>query len=187
MRKEIDIQTETMLSRYSLISPLLAEELEAAEKRRRRNVILQSGSISERTLRRFLEAYRSNGLEGLRPKLRSDQGVRRALPDEIYEQAAALKEELPQRSVSRVLDILEGEKQIRPGQIARSTLSRHLAKEGLTERTASSIVKSRRFQKEHRNTLWQTDIKYDHTFPIQLIQNENYAHTYYFLLMMQLA
>ena len=165
MRKEIDIQTETMLSRYSLISPLLAEELEAAEKRRRRNVILQSGSISERTLRRFLEAYRSNGLEGLRPKLRSDQGVRRALPDEIYEQAAALKEELPQRSVSRVLDILEGEKQIRPGQIARSTLSRHLAKGGLTERTASSIVKSRRFQKEHRNTLWQTDIKYGPYIP----------------------
>lgn len=165
MKKEVDVQTETMLARYSLISPLLTEEIEAAEKRRRRNVILQGGAMSERTLRRFLEAYRMNGLEGLRPKLRSDRGVRRALPDEIYEQAAALKEELPQRSVSRVLDILEGEKLILPGQIARSTLSRHLAKEGLTERTPSSIGKSRRFQKEHRNALWQTDIKYGPYIP----------------------
>jgi len=160
MKKEVDLQTETMLTRYSIISPLLTEGLEAAEKRRRRNVIIQGGAMSERTLRRFLEAYKMKGLEGLRPKLRADRGVRRALPDEIYEQAAALKEELPQRSVSRILDILEGEKQIRPGQIARSTLSRHLAKEGLTERTASSTGRSRRFQKEHRNTLWQTDIKY---------------------------
>ena len=165
MKKELDVQTEVMLTRYSVISPLLAEGLEAAEKRRRRNVILQGGAMSERTLRRFLEAYRMNGLEGLRPKLRSDRGARRALPDEIYNQAAALKEELPQRSVSRVLDILEGEKQIQPGQISRSTLSRHLAKEGLTERTASSTVKSRRFQKEHRNTLWQTDIKYGPYIP----------------------
>jgi len=165
MKTQVDVQTETMLARYSIISPLLTEELEAAEKRRRRNVILQGGAMSERTLRRFLEAYRMNGLEGLRPKLRSDRGVCRALPDEIYEQAAALKEELPQRSVSRVLDILEGEKLIQPGQIARSTLSRHLAKEGLTERTASSTGKSRRFQKEHRNTLWQTDIKYGPYIP----------------------
>lgn len=84
-----------MLSRYSLISPLLAEELEAAEKDDDGMSFCKSGSISERTLQRFLEAYRSNGLEGLRPKLRSDQGVRRALPDEIYEQAAALKENCP--------------------------------------------------------------------------------------------
>jgi putative transposase len=165
MKKEIDIQTETMLSRFSLIAPLLAEELEAAERRKRRNIILQSGSISERTLRRFLEAYRMSGLEGLRPKMRSDRGARRALSDEIYEQAAAIKEELPQRSVNRVLDILEGEKQILPGQISRSTLSRHLAKEGLTERTAVSPVKSRRFQREHRNALWQTDIKYGPYIP----------------------
>ena len=165
MKKDVDLQTETMLARFSLISPLLTEELEAAEKRRRRNVILQGGAMSERTLRRFLEAYRIKGLEGLRPKLRSDRGVRRALPEDIYEQAAALKEELPQRSVSRVLDILEGEKLIQPGQIARSTLSRHLAKEGLTERTSSSIGKSRRFQKAHRNALWQTDIKYGPYIP----------------------
>ena len=54
MKKDVDLQTETMLARYSLISPLLTEELEAAVKRRRRNVILQGGGMSERTLRRVL-------------------------------------------------------------------------------------------------------------------------------------
>ena len=165
MATATDIQTEVMLKRFELISPLLAEGLEAAEKRRRRNVILQGGAMSERTLRRFIEVYRNHGIEGLRPKLRSDQGTRRAVPEEIFKQAVELKQELPQRSVSRVLDILEGEKQIQSGQIARSTLSRHLAKEGLTDRSACVLGKSRRFQKEHRNALWQTDIKYGPHIP----------------------
>ncbi|MDN5301875.1 MAG: putative transposase [Thermoanaerobacteraceae bacterium] len=46
------------LERFALISPLLEEDLEAAEKRKKRNEILSKGQISERTMRRYLQAYR---------------------------------------------------------------------------------------------------------------------------------
>ncbi|EAX48895.1 Integrase, catalytic region [Thermosinus carboxydivorans Nor1] len=151
---------EKALARFSLIAPLLAEGLDAAERRRRRREILASTTISDRTLRRYLAAYRKQGFAGLLPQTRSDKGKRRKIPDDVFKHAAKLKEELPERSTLRVLDILVGEKTIKPGEIARSTLARHLARLGLTRRAKSSGTGSRRFQKEHRNKLWQADIKY---------------------------
>ncbi|RKL61225.1 helix-turn-helix domain-containing protein, partial [Thermoanaerobacteraceae bacterium SP2] len=125
---------EKALERFALISPLLEEDLEAAERRKRRNEILSKGQISERTLRRYLQAYRQKGLNGLMPKERSDKGQTRAIPEDILKEAISLKQELPQRSVTRILQILEGEKLISPGDVARSTLTRYLANLGLTQK-----------------------------------------------------
>jgi len=146
------------LGRYDLISPLLDDGLEAAEKRQRRMEILAKGGISERTLSLWLEKYRKTGFEGLLFRKRSDRGRARSLADDVLKEAIAIKEELPERSVSRVIEILEVEKTILPGKVARSTLTRHLAKEGLTGRRRRKHLRgSRRFQKEHRNQLWQAD------------------------------
>ena len=120
--------------RYDLIAPLLEPGLEAAEKRRRRQEILARAGVADRTLRNWLEKYRKEGFDGLLPRRRSDQGKVRSLPEDILKEAIAIKEELPERSVSRVIEILEGEKRVLPGKVARSTLTRHLAKEGLTGR-----------------------------------------------------
>ena len=106
------------------------------------------------------------GFDGLLPRRRSDQGKARFLADDILKEAIAIKEELPERSVSRVIEILEGEKTVLPGKVARSTLNRHLAKEGLTGRRRKKNLRgSRRFQKEHRNQLWQADVKYGPYLP----------------------
>ena len=81
-------------------------------------------------------------------------------------EAIAIKEELPERSVSRVIEILEGEKKVGVGKVARSTLTRHLSREGLTGRMRKKHLRgSRRFQKEHRNQLWQADLKYGPYLP----------------------
>ena len=146
------------LERYDLIAPLLEPGLEAAEKRQKRSEILARAGISERTLRLWLEKYRKSGFDGLLPRPRSDQGKVRSLADDLLREAIAIKEELPERSVSRVIEILEGEKRVLPGKVARSTLTRHLAREGLTGRRQKKHLRgSRRFQKEHRNQLWQAD------------------------------
>jgi transcription initiation factor IIE alpha subunit len=68
------------------------------------------------------------------PKERSDKGQTRAIPEDILKEAISLKQELPQRSVTRILQILEGEKLISPGDVARSTLTRYLANLGLTQK-----------------------------------------------------
>jgi transposase len=136
------------LERYDLIAPLLEPDLEAAEKRRRRSEILARAGVSERTLRLWLEKYRRFGFDGLLSRPRSDQG------------------RAPERSVSRVIEILEGEKKVGVGKVARSTLTRHLSREGLTGRMRKKHLRgSRRFQKEHRNQLWQADLKYGPYLP----------------------
>ncbi len=158
--------SDRALERYDLIAPLLDPDLEAAEKRYRRREILTKAGVNERTLRKWLETYRREGFNGLIPRRRSDLGKVRSLPEDLLKEAITIKEELPERSVSRVIEILEGEKRVVVGKVARSTLTRHLAKEGLTGRRRKKRLKgSRRFQKEHRNQLWEADVKYGPYLP----------------------
>jgi putative transposase len=80
-----------------------------------------------------------------------------------------LKEELPYRSIRRILEILEREGKTKPGEVAASTLNRSLRNIGMTTRDfrmkKDKGLGSRRFQKPHKGMLWQTDIKYAVSLP----------------------
>jgi putative transposase len=157
---------DVALKRYASIAPLLEASLEPAEARQRRAEILaKETAVSERTLRRHLAAYREWGFDGLCPKRRTDAGKPRAMPPDVLEDAVALKMELPQRSVRSVIDILEGEGRVKQGELRPSTLARHFAKLGLMEIPKVPKGGYRRFQKEHRNCLWQADLKYGPYLP----------------------
>jgi len=160
---------ETALRKHEIISPLLQPGLDEAEKRRIRREILEREEISERTLRRYLAAYRENSYEGLLPKVRNDIGQQRAISPEILDRAIEIKQELPERSVRRIIKILEGEGIINKGCVSRSTLSRHLLKMGFGAKDFRNVhvegTAARRFVKTGRNTLWQADIKYGPYIP----------------------
>ena len=158
---------ETALKRYVAVAPLLEPGLEAAEARRRRAEILnrETCPVSERTLRRYAAAYREQGFDGLCPKKRTDAGRLRAVRPEILEAAAELKRELPQRSVKRIIEILEGEGRAKRNALRPSTLARHFTKLGLMEIPKTPKGGFQRFQKEHRNCLWQADLKYGPYLP----------------------
>ncbi len=157
---------DVALKRFARIAPLLEDGLEPAEARKRRAEILEQGAaVSERTLRRHLAAYRERGFDGLYPKKRLDAGKTRAVPMELLEEAAALKRELPQRSVKRIIEILEGEGRVKQGLLRPSSLARHFTKLGLMEIPKTPRGGFRRFQKEHRNCLWQVDLKYGPGLP----------------------
>mgnify|MGYP000427517374 CR=1 FL=1 len=162
-------RTDTALEYHRIIAPLLAPGLEPAEKRALRERILTTEGISERTLRRLMEKFRNGKLEALKPKERSDSGETRTISADILEEAAKLKEELPYRSVRRLVEILEREGKIKPGEVAISTLSRQLKNIGMS--TSDFRMKkdkgmgSRRFQKPHKGMLYQTDIKYGPSLP----------------------
>lgn len=160
---------ETALKRHEIIAPLLVPGLDEAEKRRIRREVLEREGISGRTLRRYLAAYRESRYEGLKPKTRSDTGKLKAIPRVILDRAAGLKQELPERSVRRIIRILEGEGIVKKGEISRSTLSRHLLKMGFgpadLKRTKLTGTAARRFVKSGRNTLWQSDLKYGPYIP----------------------
>jgi len=160
---------ETALRRHEIIAPLLMPEMDEAEKRRIRHDILERENISERTLRRYLAAYRENSYEGLKPRTRNDIGRLKSIPQEVLDYAAELKQELPERSVRRIIRILEGEGVVETGEIPRSTLSRHLLRMGFGSADLKSMkIKggaARRFVKSGRNMLWQSDIKYGPYIP----------------------
>jgi len=158
---------DAALKRYTLIAPLIEPGLEEAEARRRREEILgrETLPVSARTLRRYAARYREQGFDGLCPKRRMDAGMPRAVPPEVMKEAAALKRELPQRSVQRIIEILEGEGRVKKGVLCPSTLARHFQRLGLMEIPKAPKGGFRRFRKEHRNCLWQADLKYGPYLP----------------------
>jgi putative transposase len=157
--QELDRLREEALRRYRIIAPLLDESLAASEKRNIRWLVCSRESISGRTLRRYVAAFKQGGFDALLPRERQDKGSCKSIPPEALKLAAELRQELPARSAERVQQLLAGEGYT----VARSTLERHLRQQGLSGRKISAEQKqivSRRFNRQGRNTLWQADLKY---------------------------
>lgn len=161
-------KNEDGVGKFEIIAPLMQGDLDAGEKRRRRSEIMEKHGISERTLRRYLALYRKHGFDGLLPK--SKKTGFKAIPAEILKAAVEIKRELPERSVRRIITILEKEGYVEPGKISRSTLSHNLLKLGCTRKELqrdiiTGKIAARRFVRCGRNTLWQSDIKYGPYIP----------------------
>lgn len=161
---------ELAVQRFQLISPLLAEGLDAGKVKELREQIAKANGLSERTIRRYLAQFREDGFGGLKPQGRKASRKPEAIPPHLLEQAILLRKEVPSRSVAQIIQILEWEGLAEPGQIKRSTLQEKLTEKGYSTRHmklySQTGVAARRFQKRHRNQLWQSDIKYGPYLPI---------------------
>ena len=102
------------LHRYAVIAEALPARLTGAE--RGEIVRLIAGRVhvhpdgadrrySRATIDRWIRAWRTNGLEALRPQQRGDTGIVRSHP-ELAEVAAALRIEVPTRSAAQIADIV---------------------------------------------------------------------------------
>jgi putative transposase len=163
-KAELDQVREEGLRRYQIIVPLLEEGLVECEKRQVRRLICDREGLSRRTLRRWVAAFKGQGFDGLLPRERKDKGSCKAIPAEALQMAAELRQELPARSAQRVKQLLAAEGYT----VARSTLERQLRLQGLSGKeikAAQKQVTSRRFIRQGRNTLWQTDLKYGPYLP----------------------
>ena len=154
---------EIAANRLQLISPLLDPSLDRDKKQMLKEQICIQSSLSERTIRRYLERYQSQGFEGLKPQ-NSGRSGNSVIPPEVLKEAIALRREVPKRSINEIIRILEWEGKVKPGTLKRSTLQDQLSYHGYSSRQmrtyASSVTSARRFQKPWRNYLWQSDIKY---------------------------
>lgn len=161
---------EIAVQRFQLIAPLLAEGLDAGKVKQLKEEICKTSGLSERTIRRYLSQFRSEGFSALKPKRTSIKAKAEAIPAHLLEQAILLRKEAPSRSVAQIIQILEWEGLAEPGQIKRSTLQEKLTERGYSTRQmrlySQTGVAARRFQKRHRNQLWQSDIKYGPYLPI---------------------
>jgi putative transposase len=161
---------EMAAQRMQMISPLLTDGLDLAKASRLKTTICEQSGLSERTIRRYLAQYRSEGFDGLKPKGRGKKQLKEAIPPNVLEQAILLRREVPSRSVAQIIQILEWERQVPPGKLKRSTLQEKLSERGYSSRQMrmyeSGGVAARRFQRRYRNSLWQSDIKYGPFLPI---------------------
>lgn len=155
--------------RVQLIAPLLAQGLDSARANQLKTQICEQTGLSERTLRRYMARHQAEGFEGLKPRERGRQRED-AIPPAVVEQAVLLRREVPSRSVSQLIQILEWEGLVQPGEIKRSTLQDRLAAKGYSTRHmrmyAGGGLATRRFQRKHRNQLWHSDIKYGPYLPL---------------------
>ena len=164
MDEELGRLREEGLRRYRIIVPLLEEGLSGSEKGAIRRLIRSREGISERTLRRYVAAFRKGGFDALIPRERRDKGISKAISGEVIELASEMRRELPSRSAKRIQQLLASEGY----PVARSTLERNLRQQGLSGReikTEQKQVASRRFVRQGRNTLWQSDLKYGPYLP----------------------
>jgi len=94
------------------------------------------------TLWAWLAAHRRGGLLALQPTRRKDKASLRAFPETILAYAVRLRRENPQRSTRTVIDIMVREGVVARGQVARSTLDRHLDRLGSSRRHRGTLAKA---------------------------------------------
>ena len=178
-----DAREKLALHRFRVIAPLLEKGLSRQEMADRRTEILATEfrlpdsplprRIARRTLERWVRRYTDHGFKGLMPQPRSDRGACRAIDPKILRRAVELKDEVPERTLDRLVALLAREDQERrdAGEDtdeppARSTLHRHLQQLGKTHRLTTTPHRTfHRFETKAPNELWMTDVKYGPYLP----------------------
>jgi len=166
----VDTKAEKVaLFRYGLIAPLVLEPLPRGELTRRAEEIAarhyevpgsQRTSVSVDTLLGWALRYRTSGFEALAPKPRQDRGQSRAITPQLADLIERLKRENPHRTgttLLRELALVSGQNQ---PALSASTLYRFLKQRGLSARQLLAPPAHKKFEAQHANQLWQSDMLY---------------------------
>jgi putative transposase len=115
------------------------------------------------TLERWLYRFRHDGIEGLKPKPRSDRGRARELDAAVRQLLLDIRREHRSASVSLILRTLVADGRLAPGAVSASTIRRLFREAGLDRvglRDASGSKTRLRWQAERPNALWHGDVCY---------------------------
>lgn len=159
--------------RYGLIAPIVSRQTPLApgelkaylEKTASQTYHIPGstkGQVSLRTLERYLSQYRKGEWDALKPKGRIHKVLSR-ISAEVLQEAIRLRRERPERSVEQIIFILEASHKATEGQVAASTLARHLKKAGVSRKDLLQEPKDqgfRRFEAEDAHVLWQFDFQH---------------------------
>lgn len=156
------------LLRFQAISAYLADDPPRGRRRARleqlaeRDWILPDGTptrFSAETLRGWIRRYRQGGLPALEDKARPSRGTT-ALTEEQIALFCRLKDEVPARSLDRLVEIAEELSLVPRGVVRRSTLHRVLQARGLSGRpkAEATVTDLDRFEADFPNELWQSDM-----------------------------
>ena len=161
---ETDHQEQVALHRWAVIAEATSDRLSPAE---RGALVRQIASrahagpdgsdhrYSRATIDRWIRAWRSGGLEALKPTQRADTGAVRAHP-ELFGEAAALRLEIPSRSAAQIASILYYRHGIK---VAERTIRGQLRRRGLhREALEAEPTVFGRYEADRPNERWITDV-----------------------------
>ena len=160
-----DPAEQVALFRYRVIVEPANPRLTAAERGRIVRVLAAQThahpdgtmrAYSRGTLDRWIAAYQTHGLAGLRPVRRADAGAVRRHP-QLLAEAAALRSEQPARSAAHIADILRARYGI---VVSERTVRAHLRRKGLDRAslgTQPALVFGR-YEAERPNQRWIGDV-----------------------------
>jgi putative transposase len=158
---------EIALFRYALIASLVIETLPRGELSRRAEAIAsrqyeipgsERTSVSVDTLLNWAVRYRNGGVEALAPRSRRDRGKSRAITPQLADLIERLKRENPHRTGTTLLRELALSSGRNDPSVSASTLYRFLKQRGLTEKQLLAPPPFKKFEAEHSNAMWQSDM-----------------------------
>ena len=122
-------------------------------------------AYSVATLERWYYAYKSGGLDALRPSPRSDRGRCRELTQQQRQLLTAIREEHPSASVPVILRTLVAEGRLAKDAISASSVRRFYQEQGLDRVSLRHGNGSRgkvrlRWQADRPGALWHADVCY---------------------------
>jgi len=157
-------QEQIALHRWGVIAPAAGANLTGAERGKLvREIAGRTHDHPDGTLRRYsrgsidrwLRAWRSGGLDALRPGVRSDTGTVRAHP-ELIDEVCALRLELPTRSAAQIARIVFARHGI---VVAERTVRDQLRRRGLQREALLAEPKAfGRYEAARPNERWITDV-----------------------------
>lgn len=162
-----DMRNKIALFRYGAISVLVGRKPARGERKQTleklAEVLWKTPGGAERrfaaaTIGAWLDRYRRDGFDGLKPRPRSDLGKVLALTPGQVELILALKREDPGRTAKLIQRELELEGLLRPGQVHVTTIQRQLRRHGLSgPQTELDRPARYRWRSARSNELWQVD------------------------------
>lgn len=152
------------LTRRELGRGELAEALTALSQQRFRPPNAKATyTYAISTLERWYYAYKSGGLDKLRPKPRSDRGRCRELTPEQRELLAAIRTDHPTASARLIIRTLVAEGRLDKDAVSESTVRRFFKESSLHRMSRKDSTTGRdkvrlRWQAERPGALWHTDV-----------------------------
>lgn len=151
-----------IISRYLALKPKRGLKKKLLKKLSEERWLGPDGTIfmvSAETIRAWARRYRRSGLTGLMDKERPKRGVS-VLTEEQQKLVCDLKEDVPGRSLERIISIAEETNLVEKDVLKRSTVHRVLQAKGLSKRRLREpdTEDLDRFEADYPNDLWQSDM-----------------------------
>ena len=157
-----------ILNRDLYRGELLAELRVLAKRRFRPPDSDRTRTFSVPTMLRWLRRYRAQGLAGLEPVCRR-RGDGLALTDEQRQLLLEIRRQHPAVAASTILQTLELDGRLEPGQVSAQTVRRLYRRHGLPRRARAQQTlpgERRRWEAEHVGELWHADVCHGRTLVV---------------------